>query len=187
MARGMSAAFITAISQQDLRPALFFEGQFPSGYLRLWSGLGGIVWNSLTWTGAGTLLGISTIEETGDVVAQGASIALSGVPVDLVALCITDAQQGLAGKLWLGLLATDGTVIADPVQAFAGRLDVPEISDGMDTCTITISYESRLIDLNAARSFRYTDESQKQLYPGDLGFQYVTTIQDKDIVWGSRS
>jgi hypothetical protein len=185
MGRGMSAAFIASIQEQNLRPAIFFEGQFASGFLRLWSGVGDISWNGQTWSGAGTLLGISSIEESGEVVAQGTSISLSGVPVDLVALCISDAQQGLPGKLWLGLLTTSGGVIADPVQAFVGRLDVPRISHGGESCTITISYESRLIDLNAPREFRYTDESQKQLYPGDRAFEYVTTIQGQDIVWGS--
>ncbi|HBN31649.1 MAG TPA: hypothetical protein DD416_10620, partial [Rhodobacteraceae bacterium] len=72
----------------------------------------------------------------------------------------------------------------DPVQAFSGRLDVPEIADDANTCTITISYESRLIDLNTARSWRYTHESQQSLYPGDRGFEYVTAIQDREITWG---
>lgn len=101
-----------------------------------------------------------------------------------MAAVITDAQQGLPGKMWVALVAADGTIVADPVQGFAGRLDVPTITDGAETCTITISYESRLIDLNTPRELRYTHEAQQQLYPGDLGFEYVTSIQDKDLQWG---
>ena len=99
-------------------------------------------------------------------------------------MAIAEARQGLPGKVWLGLLTEAGTIIADPVLAFAGRLDVPEITDDVETCRITISYESRLIDLNTARSWRYTHESQQVLYPGDLGFEYVTAIQDREITWG---
>jgi hypothetical protein len=51
------------------------------------------------------------------------------VPPDLVQLAIAEARQGLPGKLCLGLLTETGAIIADPVLAFAGRLDVPEITD----------------------------------------------------------
>jgi hypothetical protein len=61
---------------------------------------------------------------------------------------------------------------------------VPEITDNATTCTLTLSYESRLIDLTIARNWRYISESQQVLHPGDRGFDYVTTIQDKQITWG---
>ena len=102
----------------------------------------------------------------------------------LMAAMSAGAVAAMTGSVWLGLLAENGSIIADPVQAFSGRLDVPEIKDDADTCTITISYESRLIDLTVARTWRYTHESQQVLFPGDLGFEYVTAIQDREITWG---
>jgi hypothetical protein len=184
MSRDVTPAFAAALAAQNLRPAIFFEGEFASGFLRLWSGLGDIQWNGETWTGAGTLLGIGAIEETGDVVANGCSVALSGVPADLVSAAILEARQGRAGRIWLALLSETFDIIDSPSLAFSGRLDVPEISDTGDTCVITISYESRLIDLNVAREWRYTHEAQQVLSPGDLGFQYVTAIQELEIKWG---
>lgn len=184
MSRETTPAFAAALADQDLRPVLFFEGQFASGWVRIWSGLGSAQWNGQSWSGAGSLLGLGSIEETGEVVAGGTAISLSGVPLDLVQMAIAEARQGLPGRVWLGLLGEDGGIIADPVQAFSGRLDVPEIKDDADSCTITISYESRLIDLTVARTWRYTHESQQVLYPGDLGFEYVTAIQDREITWG---
>lgn len=184
MSRGLSPAMIAALADPNLRLGLFFEGQFPSGYLRLWSGIAPISWAGQTWTGAGSLIGMGPVEETSSVVATGSSVSLSGIPTDLVAACISDARQGQSGKIWLGLLTEAGAIVADPDLIFAGRLDVPTIIDDADTCTISISYESRLIDLNRPREFRYTDESQKLLFPGDRGFEYVTVIQDREITWG---
>jgi hypothetical protein len=69
-------------------------------------------------------------------------------------------------------------------MAFAGRLDVPTIMDGADRCEIQITYESRLIDLNRAREWRYTHESQQQISPGDRGFEYVAGLQEREIRWG---
>lgn len=184
MSREITPAFAAALADQDLRPVIFFEGQFASGWVRIWSGLGSAQWNGQSWAGAGSLLGLGPIEETGEVVAGGTAISLCGVPLDLVQMAIAEARQGLPGRVWLGLLGEDGSIIADPVQAFSGRLDVPEIKDDADSCTITISYESRLIDLTVARTWRYTHESQQVLFPGDLGFEYVTAIQDREITWG---
>jgi hypothetical protein len=184
MSRDITPTFATALADQTLRPVILFEGQFATGWVRIWSGLGSVNWNGQAWAGAGSLLGLGGIDETGEVVAGGTAVSLSGVPLDLVQMAIEEARQGLPGRIWLGLLAESGSIIADPVHAFSGRLDVPEIKDDADTCTITISYESRLIDLTVPRTWRYTHESQQVLFPDDLGFEYVTAIQDREITWG---
>jgi hypothetical protein len=186
MSRDIHAATAAAMQAQDVRLAVFFEGQFASGFLRLWTGIGDISWNGHTWTGAGSLIGMSEISETEDVVASGVAVSLSGVPSDLVQIAIDEARQGMPGRVWLALFDANIDFIGEPVPAFAGRLDVPEITDDAETCTISISYESRLVDLNASREWRYTHESQQVLFPGDRGFDYVTKIQDKEVVWGPR-
>jgi hypothetical protein len=184
MSRTITPAVLAELAAGVVRPAIFVESQFPSGYLRLWSGLGEITWGGRTWAGAGTLLNVGAIEETTDVVATGTTVTLSGIPTDLISLCISDARQGLPGQIYLGFLTAAGAVIADPVMAFAGRLDVPTIMDGADRCEIQITYESRLIDLNRAREWRYTHESQQQISPGDRGFEYVAGLQEREIRWG---
>ena len=184
MSRDMTTAFGTALAEQDLCPVILFEGEFASGMVRIWSGAGDLDWDGKTWNGVGGLLGLGEIEETRQVVANGTSVSLSGVAPQMVALAIEEARQGKPGRVWLGLLDEAREVIADPVQAFSGRLDVPEITDNEQSCTLTISYESRLIDLGRARSWRYTHESQQVLHPGDKGFEFVTSIQDREITWG---
>lgn len=184
MSRDLTPGFAAALAARDLRPVIFFEGLFASGPVRLWSGLGEIGWAGQSWSGAGALLGLGAIEETSQIVAGGTTVALSGIPPHLVQLAIAEARQGLPGRVWLGLLTPEGEIVADPVLAFAGRLDVPEITDDAGRCTLTISYESRLIDLNTPREWRYTHESQQALHPGDRGFEFVTAIQDREITWG---
>lgn len=184
MSRDLTPAVADALAEQDLRPAILFEGAFPSGMVRIWTGAGPIDWDGKSWTGVGVLLGLGALEETSDVVAAGTTVSLSGVPLDLVSLAIDEARQGSPGRIWLAMLTPECDVIADPVQAFSGRLDVPEIAEDGSSCTITISYESRLIDLNVPRNWRYTHESQQVLFPGDLGFAHVTAIQDREITWG---
>lgn len=185
MSRALTPAAKAALQAAVVRPAIFFEGDFPSGALRLWSGLTDITWAGFTWLGAGTLLNIGQIDETSGVVATGTSVSLSGVPADLIQRCIVEAQQGRAGRLWLGVLNDDGTVMADPALAYAGRLDLIQISDGTDSCEIGLTYESRLVDLQTAKEWRYTDQSQRTLYPRDAAFAFVVAIQSRKILWGT--
>lgn len=185
--RSMTPATLAALNDPDVRPCLFYEGEFAGGFLRLWSGLQDMAWNAQTWVGAGHVIGLGSIDEGTDVVASGTVVTLAGMPSTLVSMVIDEAQQGLPGRIWIGFLQADGALIADPVQAFSGRLDVPQIADGADSCIVTVTYESRLIDLNTPREWRYTHESQKVLFPGDDGYAFVAGIQEKEITWGMPS
>ena len=152
----------------------------------MWSGVGDIVWDTKTWVGVGSLVGISEVQENRSTEAQGIAISLSGVPQENVSLAISEARQGAPVRIWLGLFDDSGALVADPFDMFTGRLDVPEIVNNVSTCTITISYENKLIDLQRSREFRYTDESHQIDYPGDLGFEFVTAIQNDPVEWGTK-
>ena len=173
MSRDITHAAQSAITDGLVRVCLLFEAEFTGGTVYLWSGQGDLSWNGQTWLGGGSLLGVSEITETSDVVATGVTVTLSGVDPAYVAAAISEAGQGLPGRIWLGLIDDTGAVIVDPLALFSGRLDVPQITDGGATCAITISYESRLVNLLKPNEWRYTHESQQQLYPGDMAFEFV--------------
>lgn len=183
MARELTAGVQSALDQTLLRPVIFYEGEFASGFLRLWSDVGSISWNGQTWTGAGSLMGISEITETAKINANGLTASLSGMPSSLISTVHTYARHGKPGKVWLGFLDSAGAIIADPYLAFSGRLDVPAIEESGETCTISIHYESRLVDLQRPRIWRLDDQSQRALYPADAGFQYVADQQNQELVW----
>lgn len=182
--RSMSADMLAAIQEDEVTIALAFEAEFESGTVRFWTGTKTRSWNGFLWQGMGDLVGISAIVETKETVASGISVSLSGINPALVSAAIQESRQGATGKVWLALLDAAGNFIADPVLAFVGRLDVPTIADSGETCTISITYENRLVDLKRARNLRYTHEAQKTLFPNDRGFEYVAAIQDFQVTWG---
>jgi hypothetical protein len=150
----------------------------------MWSGLGDLSWDSKTWTGAGSLLGVSPVQETDGLAATGMRFSLSGIPSELIAVAIGSARQGLSAKLWLAVFDAAGSLIGDPILLFSGLTDVPAIEEGGETCTIAMSAESRLIDLERPRVRRYTSQDQKAIHPTDKGFDYVAGLQEKEIVFG---
>ena len=183
MSRELTAGMQTEIARQLTRPAIFYEGEFATGTVRLWSGVGSIAWNGQTWLGAGQLAGVSLIEENADVRAVGVKVSLSGVSATLVSLALAEARQGKRASLWLAMLDEAGAVLADPYLVFNGLLDVPTITETGDGATIELSYENRLISLRTPNIRRYTDEDQKVNYPDDTGFAFVAGLQDVAINW----
>lgn len=186
MARALTASVIAELQAATVRPILLFRGEFSTGTLRAWTGIGDLTWNSQTWTGVGSLAGISVIEESQEVAAKGISVSLDGISATNVSLALSAARQGKPCDIWLGFLNASGAIIADPYLVFRGRLDVPAIEDGGETATITISYESRLIDLERPRGRRYTHEDLQLDYAGDLGLEYVALLADQPITWGTQ-
>lgn len=183
--RDLTSAMQTEVGKTEVAPFLMFEGEFINGKVRIWSGYGALIWNGFEWSGTGTLIQISSVTETNETSANGITVTLSGIPSELISLALAEVKQGASGKVYLGLLEGQN-VINDPILLFSGKLDVPTISDDGETAVITISYESRLIDLERPRVNRYTPEDQKRLFPGDLGLDYVPSIQDKKITWGTK-
>ena len=185
MSRDLTAGVISEITSAELQPFLLFQGEFVSGTLRCWSGMGDLVWDGQTWTGTGTLLSISAVTETADVNANGVTASLTGMPSSLISLALNDCEQGAAGYVYLGFLSS-GAVVSEPVLLFEGRLDIPAIDEQGETCVVSISYESRLIDLERTRESRYTDQDQQREFAGDVGCEFVAGLQDKVITWGKK-
>lgn len=184
MSRDITAGVQSAISATEVQPIIFFEGSFSSGSVYVWSGYGDLIWDGNTYSGVGTLGSISSVSESSEISAKGITVSMSGIPSDLISLVLSDVRQGAVGKIHLGFLNSSNSLIDDPILMFEGKLDVPSIQEGGDTSTITLSYESRLIDLQRARESRYTNEDQQRAFAGDLGCEFVASLQEKQITWG---
>ena len=185
MARDLGAALISEVQAGTVRPVVLFEGVFATGTLNAWTGVGTLSWDSKSWVGTGAFGSVSPIEETDQIRASGIQVALNGITAANVSLALQSCRQGAAGKVWLALLDSAGAVVGTPYLAFSGRLDVPVIDEAGDTATISISYESRLADLERPRIRRYTDEDQRAEYPNDTALRYIAGLQDKQIAWGA--
>jgi hypothetical protein len=175
---------LAQLSAQKIKPVLFLQMQFTDGAAYMWSGIGNLQWNGQTWLGLGQLGTISAIEESSEIKATNVTFTLAGISQEDIRHALVQVRQGSPVKLWFGCLGDNNNVLADPLQIFAGRMDVPTIDEGTQTATISIAVENRLIDLNRSRERRYTDQDQQIDHPGDLGMQYVQLIQNWNGTWG---
>lgn len=184
MTRTMNASIKAAFTAATLRPFILTEFEFPAVTMRLWSGIGILTWNGDDYTGAGRLLQIRPAEETDGLDANGAVFELSGVPSDLISAGLTAEYQGRPCRIYVGVLDGGNNIIADPVNIFTGLMDVMSLDDDPEFPVISLTAESELVVLNKARDRRYTHEDQQIDFPGDLGLEFVPSLQDKEINWG---
>lgn len=188
MSRTLSSGMLGVTMADVVRPVYFvkmvFDSSDRSSPLLLWSGLGNLAFGGETYTGVGDLLSIGEITETSDISATGINVALSGLQRAFIAIAIGYKYQGRPLTVFLGAFNDQGALIADPIIVFSGFMDTMTISEGAETSSISINVENKLVAFERSRVRRYTAEDQKIDYPNDKGFEFVTSIVEKEIIWG---
>jgi hypothetical protein len=187
MSRVLSNAMKEMAVAKVVRPIFLVHMVFDSSQLNIWSGVGDLSFDSVTYTGLGDLLSISDIKETSDISATGINVSLSGVKTSLIAIAKDQDYQGRELTVRLGAFNESGSLIADPVIIFSGFMDTMTIAEAGAYSSITIAVENKLVAFERAKVRRYTAEDQKIEYPADKGFEFVTSIVQKEIFWGRAS
>ena len=184
MSRSVTSAVNTIFESNNVQPFMAVDLDFDSGNFLAWSGYGNLTFGGNTYLGGGDFLSVSPVKENAEVQANGIDINLSGIPTELISLALNETYQGRSCKVFLGVLDSSNAVVSDPYLLFSGRMDLMSIDDSGDTCNISVTAESRLIDLDRTRERRYTSEDQKIDFPNDKGLEFIADLQDKEIVWG---
>jgi len=212
MSRVLPTTIVDALDDNVIYPFFAVEMNFDSdNVLRLWTGVGTLTFEGVSWTGAGTLLGISSVEETKEIAAKGANISITGLPSEVLALALSTPYQGRTCKIYFGMFAKgslqkestnfilleDGSRIeledrsTGLTEIFTGYMDQMNISEDAGAGTIQVSVENKLIDLERARVARYTAEYQRSRdivgASTDAGFDFVADMQDQKLAWGRSS
>lgn len=205
MSRDVQQTTIDAINSDVIYPFFAIELLFDGDeVMRLWTGLGTLVYNEQNWYGTGNLLTFDVVEETSEIAAKGATVTLSGVPSEVLSLALSEPYQGRQANIYFGtyvkaslltessnyILYEDGGKImleeglTSLTEIFAGYMDQMNIEEGPDSSTIQLLIENKLIDLERPRTSRFTSAYQKSLFPNDLGLDFVEDLQTKELYWG---
>ena len=188
MPRNLTSNYILALGEGYLYPALFLSIQFASGPVNICTSYQPQLLNGVLYTGVGSLLEISTIEDGASVQARGVTVTLSGIDPTLLPATLNEFQVGLPATIYLGLFGGEGlSLINNTVVAWSGRTDQPTITVDEKTASISINLESVLLDMNIPVPYRYTNQDQQLFYPGDQGFIWVNSIQNIPIYWGQNT
>jgi len=204
LTRGINST--TAASHSD--NATVTGNTILSAPLYFWTGIGDTTIDGITYTGTGNLMQISSIKETAEIQAAGANLTLSGIPADMLSLALSVPYQGRIGKIKFGLIDADNNLLELEsafnmllesgidiglenveqsnvlVDMFVGYMDQMNIDESAETSIISLSLESKLLDLDRPVIRRYNNESQKAVFPNDKAFEFLNDLQGKDLSWG---
>lgn len=180
MSRDISVSLLNSLDDGVVYPFFAVDLDFSSSPLYVWSGYGDLTIGSKTYLGAGQLLSVSSVEESTEIEAKGASITMSGIPSDFLSLALTEPYQGRECRIYFGMTNNP----SDYAEVFSGELDQMNVSEESSTATISITVENVLIKLERPVVRRFTDQDQRSRFPSDKGLEFVASLQDKEIFWG---
>ena len=183
MSRDIAMVVANALGDNVIEPFFAVELMFDSGPLRLWSGIGAKTLDGEEYTGAGNFLRVSDIQETAEIQAAGATLTLSGVPSELLSLALNEPYQQRRARIFFGLMGAAD----DMAEIFTARMDQMTLAEEPETCTIQLTVENILVDLERARVARYTNNDQQSRFPGDKGLEFVESLQKREVFWGRNA
>lgn len=141
---------------------------------------------SSTYQAIGNLGTIGAVSETTEMAAKNFEVTLSGVDPENLAYALTENYRNRPITIYQVFFNADYSA-QEQITLFSGFMDTITVTEGEETSTVSINCENRLITLNRAQEVRYTDEHQKSLYPADKGLEYLTSMIDKQIIWGAAT
>lgn len=204
MSRELDPLVREELASAILEPFFTVELDFDSGPLYMWTGYGNLTIGAKTYIGAGQVLNISSVSETTEMEAKGATITVSGIPSSFLSVALQEPYQGRECRIFFaivvneklllengGLMLTEaGDIIITEIsgiqltEVFSGELDQMNIQEDAETSVISVTAENVLIKLERPIVRRFTNEDQKSRFPNDKGLEFVAGLQDKDILWG---
>lgn len=191
MARDITAGLQAETEARVAYPLFLWIGEFDSGPVPLWNGLGTLPWNGIDWTGSGTLWNIQAAAENAKIQAEGAKFTLSGLSQDVIEIAENEDYSGRTCRLYVGGILEDGTVVPEPTLLFEGVMDVMESEEDGETARIVMTAESELVSLEIPNEWRYTHEDQQQfgglaeaLGIEDNFLSKVASLQEAQVEWG---
>ena len=182
MSRTVATSLLNKWASSSISPFFAAEFLLDSAPVRFWTGYGNRTINSELYLGSGDLMNIDGIKEVADLSAQAITITLSGLTSEIISLALQEPYQRRICNVYLG-----DCEVSEVVNIFSGKLNKFTLEDGPENSSIKVLIDSKLVEAQSASNRRYTGESQKSRYPSDTFFDYVSGLQDTEIVWGRNS
>jgi hypothetical protein len=186
--RSLSPAVVSALEAVHVTLVTFVKLDFPGGTVALNTSTLNLVHAGVTYLGA---YGIGAIAPVSDHPGElpGIQLQLTRVDSSMVALALDEGHevQGSLVTISTAVLDSQTYQILDVVTNWVGYADCMSISEDGDKAVVSLSCESKGVDLINGNPRVYNDADQQAEYPGDRAFEYVVEQSDKPVVWPHRS
>lgn len=161
--------------------------ELTTGPWRVWGGYGDLVLDGQTFKGIGDRGLVSVSAGQLGAAEQGATLALSGVDPEALALVDTLSVRGAPAVLWELLFDASGVTLLSANVWLRGRCDRMPIEDEVGgEAKITLMVEGAVRGLGRRSGRRRTDADQRLIDGGDGGFKAVAYAGEITLNWGGK-
>jgi hypothetical protein len=179
-----------ALRDGIVRPVFMFLIDHPLGALRLWTGVGTLDYDGAPWTGAGTLIGVSAVEDSTELQVTQVTfqLTLPDVDDDVLAM-IAHPVSKIPVRLWEAYLDPDQNVIPNPIPRFVGLGDPPRINDDPDEATgavgrtVSLTVYGAIKNLTTPAKSMLSHEDQVARFPDDTGLSRMGSTANNQLTW----
>lgn len=182
-------------SATEIPSVMFLDAETP---LRMWSGSGsidlppdGVDLEGGEYLGAGDLIGVDSVSQLINGLAERINLVLSGADREAIRLTVEDAQMMRRSPVYWGCIPLDRYLqpIETPIWVWQGEVDTPKfkkVSDtnGVETLQIILSIGSVFTGRKRPNLGTWTPSDQRGKYPGDAVCDRVPGMtQDMTARW----
>ena len=139
---GLDTAIVNRLGADHQELFFAIKAEFDTSTIRLWTGTEDLTISGATYTGAGSLLNISDVEETQELKSSGLSITLTGMDATVLDYALTENYQNRPITLFLGYLYGSTNETVGTLTLFKGRMITMTVNDSPDGATITLNCEN---------------------------------------------
>jgi len=175
----------TALASPVVREAYFVELDLATATQYLSSLNFPMTWGGHTWIGAGSIGSISAISEAQSLTTSSVSLVINSAQVSWLALAVGSVSEyrGRPVKIYYCPLDTGYGLIDTPILCWSGVMDIITLGITGSESNIALKCETSAFGLKRANSFRVNAAQQKQVYPTDTGFDYLSDLITNPAVW----
>ena len=173
---------VTGLNDDVIVPVILFSLD-TTPPIRLHSSIGEIEYDGNTYLGVGHFGGIDRVNESQFLQPERITLTLAGFPLQEGQVLGDIEYKNKRVQLTLLLYNKDTLQRIDAaINLFAGEADVLSVEYG-DTVSYALTVSNELVAWKEGSNQVWSDRFQKYLYPDDRGFEYLTELEEKEIVW----
>ena len=172
----------TELEKPVTRIAYFAEFQFLSATIYTSSINQTVTWGGHDWLGVGRVGSISAVEEKQGTAAQSLTFKLNLADASILSLSVGGVEEyrGRDAKLYFCPMDEQFRLVDTPVICWRGTMDTMSTSIsgeiGQATGQVVLKCETSAYGLKRRPNLRLNAAQQKQRYPSDTGFDYLTDL-----------
>jgi len=144
-----------------------------------------ITYDGNTYQTSASLVSVGSVTESTDLKVGEINITFSGVDTSVLQTILSQNLINRQVQTWKVVVNDEtGAIIGDPIPSFTGYITSFRLDESPPESSVSVNAASHWADFNKKNGRFTNNNSQQNIFSGDLGMQYAANTI-KDLKWGN--